>query len=459
MNCPNCKSDIIQNNICTNCGINVLIYNKINEISNHMYNKGLAKAKEKDISGAIDCLNKSILYNKSNNSARNLLGVIYFEHGYLGKAYNEWLKSTMVLEENDLPHEYIKKINTNADNLEKLNDTIKMYNQSIVYLNQKSDDMAIIQLKKAVDINPKFIDALNLLSLCYIVQKDNAKALNIIEKVLQIDKFNVTANTYLKEIGSPKIKNNVIKEEKTNEKNVKTYTPVRNIERGDKIGSFNFFSIILLIIGLLVGFSAFYILIMPSTIESNKAIITKKEQEIELLKTEKDEFKAISDKAVSDLNNVKNDLEQKNKTLEEKVSIQDKIQNINNASDLISKAKYEEASILLFSIDKAGLAVDIQERYAELVAKANPRTAAILYERASVKYRAKEYDESATIFNECLKYALKTSREYGDSLYFLGEIALVKEDNVLAKKNFTEVVEEHENARNYWKAKQKLAKL
>ena len=55
-------------------------YKKIIQFSNYFYNEGLEKAKVRDLTGAIECLCKSLRFFKGNIKARNLLGLVYFGH-------------------------------------------------------------------------------------------------------------------------------------------------------------------------------------------------------------------------------------------------------------------------------------------------------------------------------------------------------------------------------------------
>ena len=63
--------------------------------------------------------------------------------------------------------EYLNTYGENIRNSEKMEDSVSLYNEALEYVKQKNDDLAIIRLKKALDINNKFVEALNLLSLCY----------------------------------------------------------------------------------------------------------------------------------------------------------------------------------------------------------------------------------------------------------------------------------------------------
>ena len=59
---------------------------KNQQIANSFYNLGLEKAKIRDLSGAAECLKKSLRFNKYQIDARNLLGLIYYENGEVADA-------------------------------------------------------------------------------------------------------------------------------------------------------------------------------------------------------------------------------------------------------------------------------------------------------------------------------------------------------------------------------------
>ena len=65
-----------------------------------------------------------------------------------------------------LPIIILKKLQENPTELEKVNQAIRKFNQSLDYCYQDGEDLAIIQLKKVVDAHPTFLKAYQLLSLC-----------------------------------------------------------------------------------------------------------------------------------------------------------------------------------------------------------------------------------------------------------------------------------------------------
>ena len=88
MNCPGCNAKVaFMKDRCDNCGQDLKTYRKVISLSNIYYNKGLEQARVRDLSGAIRSLKQSLEFNKLNTNARNLLGLIYFEEGEIGRAH------------------------------------------------------------------------------------------------------------------------------------------------------------------------------------------------------------------------------------------------------------------------------------------------------------------------------------------------------------------------------------
>ena len=120
MECYNCGIIIGRDLICPNCGADLRIYRKFVGISNYLYNEALAKAKERDLSGAIADLRLSLQYNKVNTNARNLLGLIYFEMGDGVAAIREWLISKGYQVEENRASVYLEKTKKDPAEKEKI---------------------------------------------------------------------------------------------------------------------------------------------------------------------------------------------------------------------------------------------------------------------------------------------------------------------------------------------------
>lgn len=277
MNCYQCGCTLSEHDFCTNCGADVSLYKRIIYISNRFYNDGLEKAGVRDLTGAITSLRQSLKFDKNNVEARNLLGLVYFETGEVVAALSEWVISKNLRPKKNIADDYINMIQTNQNRLDTINQTIKKYNQALTYCNQDSLDLAVIQLKKVLSLNPKFIRAHQLLALLYINNEEWEKAKRELGKCLEIDTNNTATLRYLKEVdemvlpedgvkGSSKKKKSdeVVKYQSGNETIIQ---PV-NIKEGRGVTS-----LLNLGIGLAIGIAIAFFLILPARIQTAKATI------------------------------------------------------------------------------------------------------------------------------------------------------------------------------------------
>ncbi|HOJ12450.1 MAG TPA: tetratricopeptide repeat protein [Clostridiales bacterium] len=91
--------------------------------------------------------------------------------------------------------ENITKINPEIS--EDLKNSIMLYNSALANLATNSEDIAIIELKKAVAVNPDFYEAVNLLGLCFYYMKAYEKAEEMFERVARAENNGIKAASYL----------------------------------------------------------------------------------------------------------------------------------------------------------------------------------------------------------------------------------------------------------------------
>ncbi len=200
MFCYNCGCLLSEHDFCTACGADVALYKKIMYVSNMYYNEGLEKAGVRDLTGAITSLRQSLKFNKNNIEARNLLGLVYFETGEVVAALSEWVISKNLRPEKNVADDYINRLQSNSSRLDALNQTIKKYNQALVYCMQDSKDLAVIQLKKVLSLNHRFVRAHQLLALLYMDSEEWERAERELHKCIDIDRNNTQTLRYLKEV-------------------------------------------------------------------------------------------------------------------------------------------------------------------------------------------------------------------------------------------------------------------
>ena len=200
MNCPNCNTPLLNTYVCPKCGHKDELARKIIFASNWHYNQGLSKAKVRDMTGATNSLLMSLKYNKRNTQARNLLGLVYYQTGELVAALGEWVISMHFQKKNNIAGTYIRAVQNNPGKLQFANKTIQKYNTALEYLHQGNMDVAIIELKKVINLNPNYIKAYQLMGLLYLKTKQYAAARKVLLRALKIDRNNITSLRYLEEI-------------------------------------------------------------------------------------------------------------------------------------------------------------------------------------------------------------------------------------------------------------------
>lgn len=200
MRCIYCNTPLAAIDYCPGCGADVTLQKRIVRISNLLYNEGLEKALVRDMEGAITCLKRSLKFSKENIDARNLLGLCYYETGEAVSALCEWVISKNLKGEENIADSYIDELQSNKNRLDTINQTIRKYNQSVLYCREDNEDMAIIQLKKVISQNPKFVKAYQLLALLYMKRQEYERARKLLKKAANIDTTNTTTLRYLQEI-------------------------------------------------------------------------------------------------------------------------------------------------------------------------------------------------------------------------------------------------------------------
>ena len=267
MNCMNCGAFLVDKDLdyCPKCGCNVLIQKKVDYLSRQYYNRGLEKASVRDLSGAIDCLKQSLIYNKHNIQARNLLGLVYFETGEVVAALSEWVISKNLQPSRNLASEYINKLQANSNKLEAINETIRKYNDALNLCREGHEDMAAIRLKKILIQNPKLIKGYHLLALVQMKEGGYNKARKTLRKAARIDKTNTTTLRFLREIDEQTGVSTRL--ERQNKRNRKAVDSSENdmaiqIPQYKEKGRIPLF--FTLVAGFCAGLLAFYLLAVPA---------------------------------------------------------------------------------------------------------------------------------------------------------------------------------------------------
>lgn len=436
MECYNCGAKLGKADVCPNCGTNIRIYKKIIMASNAHYNEALEKACVRNLSGAIESLHASLRFNKLNTDARNLLGLVYFEMGEVVAALTEWVISKNYQPKDNAASRYLDEIQNNQSRLDTINQTIKKYNQALMYCKQDSRDLAIIQLKKVLSLNPKLVRAHQLLALLYIQERKYDMAKKCLRNAGKIDADNTITLRYLKEANAGLRENNPNKKQKNDDlvsyqSGNETIIQPRYLKDNSLVGT-----VINLVIGIAIGAAITCFLIVPGVrrtvqneakgevLEANNTIATKNqnisalEAQIEELSGQITEAKGQEESNASRINSYEQLLQ---------------------AYIAYTEEDIEAAGTALGNVNEEYLSENVKRIYDTINTEVNAEYIAAMYQEGVAAYNAQEYETAISNLEKVVE--LDETYENGYALYYLAQSYRRGEDLENAQIYYQKVVD------------------
>lgn len=440
MKCFNCGADLKDSEYCSQCGADVKLYSRMLKLSNAYYNEGLEKAKVRDLSGAVLALRESLKINKKNTNARNLLGLIYYEMGMAVEALTQWIISRSFQSSKNIADEYIESIQNNPARLDTVNTSLRKYNQALVYCQQGSYDLAIIQLKKVLSVNGKLLDAHLLLALLYMKVENYARARNEIKKVLAVDCNNTQALRYLKELNRETDKDQPKEEEKNKDYIAYTRDNETIIQPVGVKDNSGFHAILNVVIGLVIGVAVMGLLIMPAlqskkSGELNKAVAEYSDQV--------DAKSATLDSLKQENESLKQQAEEATKAASDAADKVSSYEELLKAYASYSTGDSAAALQELEAINQDTLSDDAKTLYSSIFSEVGVTAVNDLYKTGYAAYEKGDYDTAIADLGKC--YELDNTQ--GDALYFLARSYHKSGDTENAKIYYQKIIEEFPNTR------------
>ena len=449
MICYQCGCNLSEHDFCTSCGADVALYKKIIYISNRFYNEGLERANVRDLTGAITSLRQCLKFNKNHVEARNLLGLVYFETGEVVAALSEWVISKNLRPKKNIADDYINMIQTNQNRLDTINQTIKKYNQALTYCHQDSLDLAVIQLKKVLSLNPRFIRAHQLLALLYINSEEWEKAKRELTKCIEIDTNNTATLRYLKEVdemlmpeegvkNTPKRKHKeeIVKYQSGNETIIQ---PV-NMKEGKGVTS-----LLNLGIGIIIGLAIAFFLILPARIQTEKASVDadlrRVSEQLDAKTATIDELQLQVSELTAENDALQQDLQAylgTDGTLKSVDSLMKAVKAyLANPEDITAVADYLEEIDEGDPDDESDNSEAFESLYNTLLALVGPDIATAYYNDGYEAYRLENYQDAIPNLEKAFKYDAAN----GEALYDLANAYYRIGEEDKAREAYSQVIE------------------
>lgn len=343
---------------------------------------------------------------------------------------------------------------------EKLSDNIRnsifMYNKAIESLRNGSEDIAIIELKKAVSMNPNFNEALNLLGLSYSYAGEKEKAAETFARVISSEPNSVYALNFMQRSGIAEAMPSTIKSKQQKkplqdqpgeplkrirnkkpekpEKTEKTVTPLifdtnkkkRMLLTAVKIGA-----------GLIVGALLSLIIIYPALDKPEVMPPPPQEDNTEELLNE---AKAEFDRKYAELEK-KYEVSQKDRENAVKQADYYKAAiRLYEIEAMVGRKEYESAADMLLLMKTVEFKDDEKAKFDSLYEKTMPLAAKSAYDTGYKLYNQKKYQESLKSFEKIRMYDPKYSK-MDAALYYMGRSNQLLHDSRSALALFQELVE------------------
>ncbi|MGN0358191.1 MAG: tetratricopeptide repeat protein [Blautia sp.] len=458
MKCMICNAQLNSSSYCPNCGGNVEAQKKVVALSYFYYNRGLEKAQIRDLSGAISCLKRSLKMYKYNLEARNLLGLVYFETGEVVAALSEWVISKNIQPQDNVASEYIDRLQSNANRLDTINTSIKKFNLCLEYCRSGNIDMAEMQLKKVMQSNPKLIKGYHLLSLIYIKQGRYEKARKQLKAAAKIDKTNTTTLRFLREVDQQTGKMTSLEprfkaKERTRESKDDRLIyqsgndlVIQPMEYRDKTVNN---TLINLIIGLLVGASALWFLIVPGqTQRINQKANEKVAEYSDKVATQAAEINRMQeemDASAESVNTANDQISQANARTTS-------YENLIKAWQAYNEGSYDTAANALEGVNAEHLSVEAKSMYDSIMSEVGS-TVKAKYKTAGMN--AYESGDYAGAVENLLK-ALDIGEQDFHSMFYLAQAYQKSGDTENAKVWYQKIIDTFPGTQNASDAKDYL---
>ena len=438
MICYKCGQDAGWNDKCPVCGADLSLFKRAIRISNSYYNDGLQKAQVRNLSGAIISLRQSLKFYKYNIQARNLLGLIYYEMGEMVDALSEWVISANYQPDDNLAKKYIDQIHNNRNQLETINQTIKKYNQALIYCKQDSKDLAVIQLRKVLSLNPKLVKAHQLIALLYIEEGYYEKAKKALRDAGKIDTDNTTTLRYLKEVNRC-LKEKGKEKKKKNDDLISYQSGNETIIMPKRFRETSMWTnIVYLIIGLVVGVAVTSFLVVPGV--QNKAKQDAKKQLLstsDQLSTNGQTISGLNDQ-IKSLKTQLEDEQQKNSGVAEQIA---SYESLLNAYGLYASGDIVKTGEALENIKRDDLSDSAKQIYDTLNGSISDSYKEALYNQAYSAYSKGDYQGAIPTFQKLI--GMDEAYRDGSAAYYLAQSFRKSGDLASAKQYYQYVVDNY----------------
>ncbi|HEX3029898.1 MAG TPA: tetratricopeptide repeat protein, partial [Clostridia bacterium] len=278
---------------------------------------------------------------------------------------------------------------------ENIRNSALLYNKALESIKNGNEDMAVIELKKAISGNPDFPEAMNLLGLCYMSMKDLAKASAIFDQVAAKENNGVKAEKYLSALNSNDQttalagkRKSAVKIKEPENSFIKDMVNIRKSEKKD---------IFKYVAGFAAGILIFFIIqsLFFSNGQSSTTVSTDPDSTL-VKQTDNHKYDSLK----KDYDKLKADLQAANN----EISYYTNINKLGDVKDLLSQRKYEEAADLLVLLKSAEFKDADKQKFDELFAEVMPNALRLVTGDGRRMFSSGKFQEAIQKLSKAILY-------------------------------------------------------
>ena len=342
---------------------------------------------------------------------------------------------------------------------DNIRNSIFLYNKAIESLRSGSEDIAIIELKKAIAMNPRFYEAMNLLGICYSYSGNQDKAAENFNKVIKAESNSILAMNYMQRLGLSELlqlqKSKQVKQpvEQPGEP-LKRIRSIKTPASGVQIKKRTLFNAVKIGAGFVAG-------VLLATILFS--ILPKKENEPSIpvestTDTNDSNIQAELEAKYAELMSKYNLLEQDKESATQQVDYYKAALKLYEIDELARDRKYEDAADLLLLMKTVEFRDTEKEKFNELYQSIMPQAAKTAYDQGYKLYNSRKYQDSLNKLEKVQVYDPNYKR-MDAVFYYMGRCCQTLQDSRSALALFQKLIESYPNSTYAKSAKARIKEL
>jgi len=349
-------------------------------------------------------------------------------------------------------------IEKNPDIDDNIKNSIILYNKALESISSGSEDIAIIELKKAVSMNPDFYEAMNLLGLCYGYVGDNERAVEMFQNVIDAESNSVKALKYMDMLG---MEDGYPVKTKGRKTTLARRKALSEKEAGDSPSVYDSLKvsgrrdILKYMVGMTIGALLVFFLVLLKIPDSNTDLVSAAEEEKTRLSDELAQYKSKYEKLNDEYKALQKDIEASNAGIDYLKSVN----KLHETENLFLRKEYENAADLLILLKMTEFKGQDKEKYDKLYNEVLPIAANRVFDEGINLFNSmNKYEESLKKLNKVQLYNPDFDKT-DKLLYYTGKCYQAMNDTRRAIAEYQKIIDEHPQSSYVYWARVRLEEL